>query len=144
MNLARRSVIQGSQTACRFSKRKEESLSHLFFECNPAVQVRAGCLKWWGLQTAFHIDCKTHFLQFYGLLIGGKDCKAKWQVTWFSIIWTTRNQCIFNVGKIDKDLNFEFVKLKSWSWINIRLEDFKYSITDWFLNLGACLSLVLR
>lgn len=41
LNLARRGVIQGSQTACRFCKRKDESVYHLFFECD----LWAGCFK---------------------------------------------------------------------------------------------------
>ncbi|KAF5192074.1 hypothetical protein FRX31_018339 [Thalictrum thalictroides] len=35
------------------------------------------------------------------------------------VIWRTRNEAIFNEGKVDCDLMLQAVKASLWSWMNI-------------------------
>lgn len=98
------------------------------FECELASQVWMECLNQWVLQATFHFNCKTHFLQFYGLFNGRQESKVMWQAVWFRIIWeiwTCRNQLFLKAMRKDKDSISKSEKIKSQTWINARRSEFK-------------------
>jgi len=63
INLVRRGVAVDSSICC-FCREKEETTSHLFFECRFAWLVCNLYYAWIGLKSVDHLECTSHFLHF--------------------------------------------------------------------------------
>lgn len=114
-NLATRGVhFSDADLRCVGCNQTNESIAHLFFECNVFLEVWRKCLSWLGVEPALYADCKTNFKQFMALSTGKSDMKSNWQVIWFAGIWSiwlNRNELIFNNKRASVENMFEQVQL---------------------------------
>lgn len=97
--------------------------------------------KWWGLKAALQSECRSHFLQFSGLIGGTLEQVAAWDMVWLAAIWSiwsARNVLIFKGKKHEIGEIVEAVKLKSWLWITARRPTFCYPVSNWCSNPTGC------
>ena len=65
-----------------------------------------------------------------------------WKGIWMAfvrVIWEQRNSVIFKQGKPDEKEIFHLAQLRAWLWLKHRVQLFKYSFSDWHLNLEQCI-----
>lgn len=96
-NLVSRNVSLNS-SVCRGCNKEQESAAHLFFQCEKFSKVWYECLKWWGLMSSMQGNCKSHFEQFSGLVVGSVNQISLWEMIWYAtiwVIWSARNALIF-------------------------------------------------
>lgn len=90
----------------------------------------------------FHHDCSAHFVQFFGLVSGGRRVKQRYQVIWFSMIWSiwlARNRLIFDAVATEIAEVVDSVKWLSWRWLAAKGEIANYPLSSWFQSLAVCL-----
>ncbi|XP_057793258.1 uncharacterized protein LOC131009871 [Salvia miltiorrhiza] len=117
-NLQRRHVpISYSEAMCTLCKSNQESIEHLFFECQRAVEVWNEILVWIGKVAVNHHSAKGHFLAFTNL--GRKEEISFLTGVWSCTIWCMwkqRNGCKFNQEPWNKDKLIAEIKSRLWSW----------------------------
>lgn len=80
-NLVVRGVHLGEDgLQCAGCGHNNESVGHLFFECPIFSDTWRRVLDWCRLESDLHVDCKSHFQQFQGLISGNKEAVDHWQV----------------------------------------------------------------
>ncbi|XP_057774855.1 uncharacterized protein LOC130993835 [Salvia miltiorrhiza] len=117
-NLQRRQVlISSSEARCTLCKLNEESIEHLFFDCQKAVEIWNEILIWIGKLAVNHHTAKDHFLAFTNL--GRKEDISFLTCVWICTIWCLwklRNGCKFNQELWSKDKMIAEIKSRLWSW----------------------------
>ncbi|XP_057779695.1 uncharacterized protein LOC130998280 [Salvia miltiorrhiza] len=117
-NLQKRHVaITSSEAICILCKLKEESIEHLFFECQKSVEIWNENLKWIGKQAVNQHTAKEHFSAFTNL--GRKEDTSFLTCVWICTIWCLwkqRNGCKFNQDLWSKDKVVAEIKSRLWSW----------------------------
>jgi hypothetical protein len=66
-NLVKRGILSESQTSCSFGRGKEETVSHVFFECTTVTEVWQEILRWLKINSALHNTTLENYYQFSGL-----------------------------------------------------------------------------
>uniref|UniRef100_A0A151UFE2 Reverse transcriptase zinc-binding domain-containing protein n=1 Tax=Cajanus cajan TaxID=3821 RepID=A0A151UFE2_CAJCA len=122
---------------------KEETTSHLFFECEVSFQLWMACFNWLGLNSVMHNCCVQILEQFYGF----HYCSAKyhncWILIWLSvikIIWLARNDLMFSSKIIHVSEMLNLVQLRSSKWLRARFLSLNYDFFSWSNFPGVCLS----
>lgn len=147
VNLASRRVEPRQDRLCIGCLKSDETGQHLFFECNFFYMVWMECLRWWGVHSALHNNCKFHFFQFMGLLGTSKEISRLWMVVWYTTIWEIwkfRNGRMFTEAEINITELLERIKLQSWRWVSARSKTFCYPLSCWFDSPGECVGLYTR
>ena len=101
-NLVRRGVVTESNM-CVLCGMKEESCSHLFFECRLVWLVWSQCYAWLGLASLNHSDSRIHFQQFR-LCNAFETVNAVWRTIWIVVvskILSLKNKIFFKGGVVD-------------------------------------------
>lgn len=99
-------------------------------------------LRWIGIETAFHSNCKMNYLQFYGLITSTKEVSRLWQVLWFASMWSfwqNRNAMIFNNKRPTISEVTEEAKFYAWMWLRGKAAGFIYPLPNWLSNLARSL-----
>jgi hypothetical protein len=97
-NLVKRGILSETQTSCPFGCGKEETISHVFFECTAAAEVWQEILRWLKIKTALHNTTLQNYYQFAGLIAKGRVRIERFSVIWFACIWAAwkcRNEKAF-------------------------------------------------
>ncbi|XP_057788810.1 uncharacterized protein LOC131005760 [Salvia miltiorrhiza] len=117
-NLRKRQVIiQDSEKLCLFCKGADETIDHLFFECQETDEIWNHILRWVGKQSARHHKAKDHLLAFVNL--GNKKDAPFLLGVWICTIWCLwkgRNECKFNQGTWSKERMTAEIKNRLWGW----------------------------
>jgi len=138
VNLAWRGVTTDVLVCC-FCRLKEESTSHLLFDCKIAWLVWGQCSAWLGVSSTASIDPFAHFLQFCNVI---KSFNSVLGSVWISMvreIWCHRNKVIFKGGVVDYSEIFTLAQLKAWSWVTSKIPSACFSFSDWCLAPLSCL-----
>lgn len=120
----------------------EESVSHIFFECNRFAGVWNNMCSWLGVLTDLHNKGWQHMIQFENLLDGGKSTTLKLLVMWCACIcsiWKSRNHKIFRNEKVQTVKVIEEAKMCAWKWLKIKSKLIKDDFDMWCLNPKASL-----
>lgn len=144
VSLAARGVVPRQDFLCIGCLNCDESGQHLFFECDFFYKVWMECLRWWGVHSALHNRCKTHFFQFLGLLGTSREKPQLWLVVWYATvweIWKARNRRMFLEAEIIVTHLVERIKGQSWCWIFACSKDFCYPLSCWCDNPALCVGL---
>ncbi|RZB51512.1 hypothetical protein D0Y65_048085 [Glycine soja] len=57
------------------------------------------------------------------------------------VLWCHRNNILFKQEMLDFDKVTEFIKFKAWSWLNAKVNNFKSSFFDWYVNPSICIKI---
>ncbi|KAL8535673.1 hypothetical protein ACS0TY_011345 [Phlomoides rotata] len=98
VNLRRRNVLSSSDNLkCVLCGEKEETGSHIFFECDFSYKVWMPCFNWLGISTALHSKPWMNLLSqcyLFKWKRGRQNAISIWLcVVW--MIWKYRNAFIF-------------------------------------------------
>ncbi|XP_058768054.1 uncharacterized protein LOC131641768 [Vicia villosa] len=107
-NLIKRGVLDQNSNRCAGECGREESVSHLFFECTVFAGIWNHILQWLGVKIAMQRDGWQHLEQFEGLISRDKTISTKLTVIWFACIWCiwkARNEKIFQNEEINIEKN---------------------------------------
>jgi len=98
-NLARRRVIQATDTACTAACGELETASHLFLGCDIYISLWLLVLHWLGISSVLHGELRYHFLQFTHMAGLPRLSHLYLRIIWFAsvwVIWKERNNRVFN------------------------------------------------
>lgn len=97
--LIKRGIGIASKGLCAFCDKEDESLEHLFFQCQVAKQFWLGIFAWWGVnfvqQNMIHMSALWNASSYFP----SKSLKSAWKITISASLWSlwlSRNQCIFD------------------------------------------------
>jgi hypothetical protein len=132
-NLLKRRIIQPPQGQCVFCGLAPESATHLFLHCSVAAKVWYDVSRWLGF---FNTLPHTIVSSLAMLLLCAKNKKERgglcliWAAyAW--VIWSVRNDIIFNNGVLFIDEVVEQVKLVSWKWYIGRVAKGPFLLYEW-------------
>ncbi|GJY97028.1 RNA-directed DNA polymerase, eukaryota [Tanacetum coccineum] len=117
INLDRRGV-QVPYILCPVCNDAHEDTSHLFFSCVVATDIARLICRWWNL-TWIPVGSYSDWLAWFNTIRLGSKIKGilegVFYVTWWSL-WNFRNQLLFANQKPRKDVLFDEVVTRSFSW----------------------------
>ncbi|KAL8484643.1 hypothetical protein ACS0TY_027080 [Phlomoides rotata] len=142
IELKNRGILTDPQDAlCTCCGLEDEFVSHLFFECSFARKIWYAIYNWFGFFTVSHSDPKRHLLGHSSIMGSAVEIAvAIWAAT-EEMIWKTRNEVVFEKGKLNPMKSFGEIKAKIWSWFvlngNRKVDG---SFLDWSKNPRGCVS----
>ncbi|XP_058767576.1 uncharacterized protein LOC131641289 [Vicia villosa] len=144
-NLLKRGVLSNSQLGCAGECGREESVSHLFFECPKIAGLWMLMCNWLGVTTNLHIEGWQHLVQFEGLLGSHRNLIMKMRVLWAACVWCIwrgRNNKVFRREEIQMEKLFEESKITAWRWLKIKSKYIADDIAAWCKNPKACFGII--
>ncbi|KAL8480950.1 hypothetical protein ACS0TY_027463 [Phlomoides rotata] len=140
--LKKRGIIPEDQdSSCPCCEEKEETISHLFFDCNFARSIWHEVYKWTNCCMVSHIDPIKHLLAHSSILgNGSRMAVAIWNSV-VDLIWRSRNDAVFQNIKVQPKKIFYEVKALVWSWVLVQEgKKINFSFDDWNRNSRICAS----
>jgi len=141
-NLARRRVIQTTDTACSAGCGELETASHLFLGCDIYRSLWLLVLHWLGISSALPGELRHHYVQFIYMVGLPRFSYLYLRLIWFAfvwVIWKERNNRVFNNVTLNPSVLLEKVKLNSFLWIKSKQVAFFYSYHDWWKHPLQCM-----
>ena len=114
----RKRQIDINDSLCPFCSIKEETASHLFFDCSKTQHFWWESLSWIGTSGAYPINPRLHFLQHNNGMKGGKKYN-RWKCWWVALnwsIWQHRNKIIFTNAPFNGSNLLEDALFLAWTW----------------------------
>ncbi|GKB49550.1 RNA-directed DNA polymerase, eukaryota, reverse transcriptase zinc-binding domain protein [Tanacetum coccineum] len=135
VNLDRRGIDVNS-ILCPICQMDIETINHIFFSCDMALDLWAKLARWWDLDIPI---CANIFewLDWIGtsqLLNKVKDYLEGVGGTLMWSIWSFRNRLIFSNTPPIKAVLWDFIVSQSYLWISSRNPKSKISWVDWIRN----------
>jgi hypothetical protein len=140
--LLKRRIIQLAQGVCVFCGLALKSSTHLFLHCRGAAKVWYDVSRWLGF---FNTLPHTIVSSLAMLLLCAKNKKERgglcliW-AAYVWVIWSIRNDIIFNNGVLFLDDVVEQVKLVSWKWYVGRVAKGPFLLYEWKWSALDCMS----
>ncbi|KAL8522493.1 hypothetical protein ACS0TY_012601 [Phlomoides rotata] len=108
---------------CPFCNEEQETVRHIFFECEFSYKIWMACLNWLGEYSVLPSNPSTNLLSFSRLFRGNQRrwvAVSIWEcVVW--LIWKTRNDLVFQHKRNECDKILEELKYRTWSWFQERM-----------------------
>jgi len=142
INLARRRVIQTTDTACTAGCGELETASHLFLGCDTYNSLWLLVLHWLSISSVLHGELRHHFVQFTHMVGLPRFSYLYLRLIWFAfvwMIWKERNNRVFNNVALNPSVLLEKVKLNSFLWLKSKHVTFSYSYHDWWKHPLLCM-----
>ena len=121
-------IIRDDKILCPFCMSQQETISHLFFDCNHTWKIWCSCFSWWGYSWCCHNQPRRFFDHWLGMKLHGFQ-KKLWISLFFVVIWSIwyeRNQAVF----LNKIINWEnvnyLIKLRLGYWVKGWCHEFPY------------------
>jgi len=143
-NLATRGVLTYEATLCVTGCGHVETSDHLFLSCSTTVLLWQQVRNWIRCMGADSNNLSDHLRQFTYLTGGGKAKRSFMQFIWLLctwVVWTERNNRLFNNVVTDVSRLLDKVKLLSLGWLKTKKAMFVYGTQRWWSNLMACLGI---
>ncbi|XP_058764714.1 uncharacterized protein LOC131638187 [Vicia villosa] len=140
-NLARRGILSNSQLDCVGECGREESVSHIFFECPKFAGAWSVICNWLGVHSNLHNDGWQHLEQFEGLLGTQRKLSLKLRIIWAACVWCIwryRNNKVFLNEEIQLEKVVEETKILAWRWLRLKSKLIADDIVAWCKNPKAC------
>ncbi|GJT21332.1 RNA-directed DNA polymerase, eukaryota [Tanacetum coccineum] len=116
-NLARRGVLVPS-SSCLICNVSDEDLAHLLFRCDLAIEVTRLVYIWWNL-VWITLDSYISWLSWIKALRMNSRSKSVLEgvfyTAWWSI-WSYRNQILFSAKNPWKEVLFDDIVMRSFTW----------------------------
>ncbi|KAK2372488.1 hypothetical protein QL285_073614 [Trifolium repens] len=132
-NLLKRRIIQTQQGRCVMCGLAPETAIHLLFHCPFAAKVWYKVMGWLGFiiiiphniasSLAILLDCAKNKKEKVGL------CLIWSAYIW--VLWSVRNNCIFNNGAVNLEEVVDHIKLLSWKWFIGRVAKGSVLLYEW-------------
>ncbi|GKA68060.1 RNA-directed DNA polymerase, eukaryota [Tanacetum coccineum] len=130
-NLARRGVLVPS-SSCLICNVSDEDLAHLLFRCDLAIEVTRLVYRWWNL-VWIPLDSYISWLSWIKALRMNSRSKSVLEgvfyTAWWSI-WSYRNQILFSAKKPQKEVLFDDIVMRSFTWCIARSKN-TFSWDSW-------------
>ncbi|MCH81942.1 cytochrome P450 [Trifolium medium] len=143
-NLIRREILDGDSALCSGACGKEETLSHLFFDCDFFGAIWYAVASWLGFSFVPPREANAHVMHFGGSLPMGHGVRNVLYLVWATCcwsIWKERNNHIFKVKALSTDQLVGSIKMVSWWWLKTRKKDFSFDRHQWWSNPADCLGI---
>ncbi|KAL8548844.1 hypothetical protein ACS0TY_007927 [Phlomoides rotata] len=102
---------------CVLRGEKDESGSHIFFECDFSYKVWMSCFNWFGISTVVHSKSWINLLSYSNVFKrkkGRQTATTIWlDIVW--LIWKHRNALIFDGFAFSVDRILDELKARLWS-----------------------------
>ena len=140
-NLRIRNVLSPeTSTICMWCGRVDESVVHLFLHCDLAMGVWWKVMRWWNFSFVTPLNLFVHWAVWNGVETR-KKLKKVLRLVWHAtvwVLWTARNNRIFNHEVRGTDDLVEEIKLLSWRWALHRLQLSPCLLYEWIWNPREC------
>nr|GEX57430.1 RNA-directed DNA polymerase, eukaryota [Tanacetum cinerariifolium] len=131
VNLMHR-VIYVSSLSCPICSSHIEDTSHLLFSCTMAADVTRLVCRWWDLVWS-PLGSYSEWLSWFNSIRLGSNLKSMLEgvffITWWCL-WNFRNRFLFVAQKSQKDVIFDDIVARSFSWCNARCRS-SFSWDSW-------------
>ncbi|GKC07669.1 RNA-directed DNA polymerase, eukaryota, partial [Tanacetum coccineum] len=121
VNLMHRGIYVSS-LSCPICSSQFEDMSHLLFSCTMATDVTRLVCRWWDLVWS-PLGSYSEWLSWFNSIRLGSNLKTMLEgvffVTWWCL-WNFRNRFLFAAQKPRKDVIFDDIVARSFSWCNAR------------------------
>ncbi|GJS19641.1 RNA-directed DNA polymerase, eukaryota [Tanacetum coccineum] len=121
VNLQHRGVLV-SDPSCPICHSEDEDLAHLFFQCSLVTDIVRLVCRWWNIAWA-SIDSYSNWLHWFNAIRLSPKVKdlleGVFYITWWSI-WRFRNQALFSSLVPCKDVLFDDIVSRSFTWCRSR------------------------
>jgi len=141
-DLARRRIIQATDTACPTACGMLETAKHLFLDCGTFGSIWSLVFHWLGISSVIGGELRHHFLQFTHMAGLPRSTHLHLRVIWFAsvwVIWKERNNRVFNNVVTAPPILLEKIKLNSFLWLKSKRAHFSYSYHDWWKHPLLCM-----
>jgi len=146
-NLVRRNaLVPNTSLLCVFCNEVDESTNHLFLHCTKTWKVWSEIQKWLEVNCIITANLFVHWRCWDGIVPNRKELKRGMRLIWHTVIWviwSVRNNVIFNNGGIEVEEVVGAIKRLSSSWSLSRLKIQPCLLYEWRWNPKWCLG-VLR
>ncbi|GJU62965.1 RNA-directed DNA polymerase, eukaryota [Tanacetum coccineum] len=131
VNLQHRGVLV-SDPSCPICHSEDEDLAHLFFRCSLVTDIVRLVCRWWNIAWA-SIDSYSNWLHWFNAIRLSPKVKdlleGVFYITWWSI-WRFRNQVLFSSLVARKDVLFDDIVSRSFTWCRSRCKS-NFSWVSW-------------
>ncbi|GJY05617.1 RNA-directed DNA polymerase, eukaryota [Tanacetum coccineum] len=131
VNLQHRGVLV-SDPSCPICHSEDEDLAHLFFRCSLVTDIVRLVCRWWNIAWA-SIDSYSNWLHWFNAIRLSPKVKdlleGVFYITWWSI-WRFRNQVLFSSLVPRKDVLFDDIVSRSFTWCRSRCKS-NFSWVSW-------------
>ncbi|XP_024640667.1 uncharacterized protein [Medicago truncatula] len=141
-NLARRHVIQASDTLCVGGCGLIETAEHLVLGCELFWKVWYLLYHWIGISYVLPDSVTDHYFQFTHLVGMPRASYFYLKVIWLACVWAIwkeRNNCLFKNTVIDPYNIVEKVKLDSFLWLSSNSVSLAFGFHDWWRHPLLCI-----
>ncbi|GKA41559.1 RNA-directed DNA polymerase, eukaryota [Tanacetum coccineum] len=133
VNLQHRGVLV-SDPSCPICHSEDEDLSHLFFRCSLVTDIVRLICRWWNIAWA-SIDSYSNWLHWFNAIRLSPKVKdlleGVFYITWWSI-WRFRNQVLFSSLVPRKDVLFDDIVSRSFTWCRSRCKRLSFYKSEEF------------
>ncbi|GKB23384.1 RNA-directed DNA polymerase, eukaryota [Tanacetum coccineum] len=131
VNLQHRGVLV-SDPSCPICHSEDEDLAHLFFRCSLVTDIVRLVCRWWNIAWA-SIDSYSNWLHWFNAIRLSPKVndllEGVFYITWWSI-WRFRNQVLFSSLVPRKDVLFDEIVSRSFTWCRSRCKS-NFSWVSW-------------
>nr|GEY20640.1 RNA-directed DNA polymerase, eukaryota [Tanacetum cinerariifolium] len=131
VNLMHRGIYVSS-LPCPICSSHIEDTSHLLFSCTMAADVTRLVCRWWDLVWS-PFGSYSEWISWFNSIRLGSNLKSMLEgvfyVTWWCL-WNFRNRLLFAAQKSRKDVIFDDIVARSFSWCNARFRS-SFSWDNW-------------
>jgi hypothetical protein len=142
INLAKRSLLgEDVSKRCVFCDRGDESATHLFIHCEWVSKVWRKVMCWLNFSFIMPPNLFIHAL-CWTREVGAKKLRRGAWLIWHAVvwvIWTARNNKIFNDIYTEVEELVDQIKVLSWQWSLSRLKIVTCLFYEWCWNPRFCL-----
>ncbi|GKA19533.1 RNA-directed DNA polymerase, eukaryota [Tanacetum coccineum] len=130
VNLIHRGIYVSS-LSCPICSSHSEDTSHLLFSCTMVADVTCLVCRWWDLVWS-PLGSYSEWLSWFNIRLGSNlksMLEGVFFVTWWCL-WNFRNRLLFAAQKPRKDVIFDDIVARSFSWCNARCRS-SFSWDSW-------------
>lgn len=134
--LVSRGILNSNTDQCPFCNSVGETPNHLLLLCNVAKRVWEEVILWWDMVWVCPPNLKTLFAYWYSFKFENLE-KLCWQASFYSGVWTFRNELVFRNKMCEVEEIADLVKTRMTIWIKGKYDVRDYSIEDFKWNLAG-------
>ena len=121
---------------CPICAAEVETVNHVFFSCEMAMDLRAMVARWWQVDIPI-LSCMaewTNWIDTARVTTAVRKCLEAVSLALCWAIWCFRNKLLFDETKPVKAYIWDHIQAQSFLWINSRTLKFRVFWVDWVCN----------
>ncbi|XVF79053.1 hypothetical protein PTKIN_Ptkin14bG0188900 [Pterospermum kingtungense] len=140
-NLAARNALQGQCLSCALCERVEETVEHLFFQCNFSWCIWNSWSALWGISWAANKGGWDFFEEWVNLC-PVNNCQKLWIMAFGAIcwmIWLCRNDNVFCRKGVKLEMAIDLVRFRIATWFKAKWPQECVNVVDILRDPRVCL-----